>query len=496
MPNDIDDLEVTDEQLKTSEIKNLGEVIAELSANNNVLNWQHAGGAAYEENVRKFVQDLRNEIITKASDAINSTSGDAADPLHRIDITQVTQMEGIVRRIGEPPTVALNVSLVQLRQRNDGKEIEIMPRENDVVEITLQYEDKEFPVRTFLGFVTAVTANEQFGTVTHMRLECAGMLKQLMVHKMVANRAILTRFESGEILQPGLTPWTTNQFAASTIDEIFVSIMGTQLGMKLEEGTPISGVQTSLNAEAATIHKNLQLLDAEQRRIIKEIGEGERAGARVNTRYGELVEKAISTGSVIRVKSPTVSTDPDELEPSWETKAQANAYTTISIKDVARERVTAHHALGNDPLDTVLSKADGLISEHENTMKRNRTLQVTPGTTVLPLSDSDVIQRQRQIARIKLAIVMLSERRSHIDKLRSTEREKQIRNIRETEEQPVDFKAAKINLDFDLNTITTSIPSPTHDSGASNSMLSICSFGRGSGYSSPSSRRPVISYAR
>lgn len=278
VPFDIDDLEVSDDNVK----KNTFETITRFAADN-PLNWQNAGADAYPDYVKQYSQKLKEIYTRKVTESnakttitsISTPSGARKviinkGPLREIDITEFSTIQTLSRQMGNAAVATISVSLIKLREA--GTDAQILPRENDVVEIKLEYPSINKVVRAFIGVITIINTIETYGQVTNLVLSCAGILKFLSIHKMVADRAVVSQFESGELLQPSITPWSTNAFAANTADEIFTSIMISQLAMKVDtQNKTDKDTQQYLKAEAISAQTMAQRLETSILAISKTI---------------------------------------------------------------------------------------------------------------------------------------------------------------------------------------------------------------------------------
>lgn len=250
VPFDIDDLDLSDDKIleliknpttSSETIKNIRDVIRRIMIDQkaNVLHWEGTiQEATYRNKLREFIIALReaykerNKKLFEGVDAIRNLSPEQQEEelkdLFLIqDITQFSSITKYVRNMSFNNELMLSVSLTKLREQ--GAALQFIPKENDAVQMILEYPDGR--TERFLGLISGVADIEEYGQLTSLSLIVFGFSKILSINKMVTDRAVSSQF-AGEITEQLITTWSTNAFAASSISEIFLSIMVNQMAMK------------------------------------------------------------------------------------------------------------------------------------------------------------------------------------------------------------------------------------------------------------------------
>jgi hypothetical protein len=257
VPNDIDDFDLSSDYIQALinsgktpqevlDIMRVGEAAAgpagpdqpdpALSGVSNPLRWQRSTDAKYLETFIKFLQGIKTLISDKAKTTITEAkTGDPTAPegvFKYQDVKAYSVIKGIQMDMSFNNQASLEISLSKLREIH-GQEAELAwtPRENDLLVITLMFPDG-VPRQIFSGLITGVSLTKAYGAITSINVIAYGISKQLVVNKMVSDRAVITQFEQGEQAQTGLTPWS-NYFANQTIDSIFAFLMNNEMGMQV-----------------------------------------------------------------------------------------------------------------------------------------------------------------------------------------------------------------------------------------------------------------------
>lgn len=295
IPYDIDDLEVPDsvviQGVDTSSQPGVTAMnnIKKNSAQLNPLNWQNVADAHYKEKLRNFRQSVKKAFVTE----LNKLSAVIADPtklgqeMQVIDVTPFTTIQGVTRDIQFGSSCTLVLSLLKLREiKSDltarnvtdsfvieqilNLDVRAVPRENDVVEIIVQYSTGKLD-RLYLGLVSAVNQNEQKGQITSISIVCGGLSKPLLTNRMVVDRAVIDQFEDGETPQNGVSVVAGGTFAEKTVDQIFTLLMTSQLSLKPVQSEIAGDQKTSLLTEQTVILNTRSILEARVRELTKSV---------------------------------------------------------------------------------------------------------------------------------------------------------------------------------------------------------------------------------
>jgi hypothetical protein len=252
---------------------------------NNPLDWQNVDPNVYRKKLRNYRKQFKKKYVQKIKELLAATQNAAKEPdkfrqaVMEVDLTPYTTIQSISRDLTFNNTCVLDISMTRLREvqttnppprprfqatRNTGLSIESIPRENDVVEITLQYPNESSASRVFVGLVSVISQQEQHGTITAISIECYGVSKMLLVNRMVTDRAVISQFEDGETAQVGLSPMTGGTFAEKTVDQIFTSLMLSQLALKADaRGNELGKLKTErttlLNSRSSLLARNKEL---------------------------------------------------------------------------------------------------------------------------------------------------------------------------------------------------------------------------------------------
>ena len=260
IPHDLDSLEVPNSDVQLA-LETEGASVVEfmkLQSSRNRLNWQRTINPQYRTDLGAYIVALR-EFLSKKNGTLFVDN--IEEQIDTIDITEFSTIEGISVDLQFGNEARISISVEELRLREGLKEgREIIPRENDVLEIVFRYPNGK-SVTTFIGQVSAISFREQYGKVTSVDIIAFGMSKILMTNKMVVDRAIVQQFENGELSDAGIVVWS-KLFAFNTADEIFNSIMINQLALTPETDSQLieqnDGFRNAqLLAEKNTIERNL-----------------------------------------------------------------------------------------------------------------------------------------------------------------------------------------------------------------------------------------------
>jgi hypothetical protein len=206
----------------------------------NPLQWQKSIDKAYQATYLKFLRAIKDLVAGKAKEALGTlgeTPFEAAiekeppDVFKFQDVKQYCTIKDIQMGMEFNNQVSLGISLEKMREiHGPAANLAWMPQENDLVEISLRFADGQAR-RVFTGLIAGVSFNKAYGAITSVNVVAYGLAKFLTVNKMVTDRAVLTQFESGELAQIGLTPWS-NYFSEQTVDSIFQFLMTNAMGMR------------------------------------------------------------------------------------------------------------------------------------------------------------------------------------------------------------------------------------------------------------------------
>ena len=249
VPFDIDDLDLSDDKIlelinnpatSNETLKNIRDVIRRIMIDQkaNVLHWEGTTKVSYREKLREFIVALRavykernKKLFQGISNIRNLPRAQQEAELENLfliqDLTKFSSITKYVRNMSFNNELTLSVSLTELREQ--GVALKFIPKENDVLQMILEYPDGR--TERFLGLISGVSDIEAYGQLTSLSLIVFGFSKILSINKMVTDRAVISQF-AGEITEQLVTTWSTNAFAASSISEIFLSIMVNQMAMK------------------------------------------------------------------------------------------------------------------------------------------------------------------------------------------------------------------------------------------------------------------------
>ena len=216
------------------------------------LDWPNCTKEDYVGKVKEFVVSLKQLYAKKLKEALTSPWESA---MMEQEVGEFTSMDQLITDMTFGNSVSLSMSL--LKAEGDSK-LGFVPRENDVVEITMVYPDGKVH-RVFTGLITAVTMQIQYGKMSEIQLSVSGLSKILGLSPMVVDRAIVSLYETSEDINRSeiVVPWSTTQFANKTVDEIFDYIVTNVLcGYTLDDGGNINNfgpLESKLNAEFSRI---------------------------------------------------------------------------------------------------------------------------------------------------------------------------------------------------------------------------------------------------
>lgn len=288
VPYDIDDLDVSEQNAtgilnKTSTNQ---EYLAGLRdiATLNPLNWQNAGSTQYTTDLKSFSSALKQEYTKAIKGLVAGINDDAKfkEQVIEVDVTQYSSIKSITRDLNFNNIAIISVSLPQLRSVAPTTAFsgtlpplarpEFIPKENDVVEIIMQYPDGAED-RVFLGMVGLINMSERYGDITELTLTCYGLAKMLTTNMMVADRGVVSQFEDGSLSETGLSVWSTNAFAGSSVQEIFSFIMQNQLATRPTDLDANTDERYRLSIETSIMANSGAALEARFRELSTLLGE-------------------------------------------------------------------------------------------------------------------------------------------------------------------------------------------------------------------------------
>jgi hypothetical protein len=314
IPMDIDDLEVSDADVLSGTTRSKTPGITALnnmktkSATNNPLNWQRVDPTTYIDNLREFRKNFKKAYTTKMQAFIGALKN--PDTFQNVimeqDITLYSQITALSRDLTFNNSCNLTISLVQLRELRQTMSgtatglyktqaeqrigLVSVPRENDVIEIIVEYPSGILD-RAFIGLVASVEQIEDRGQITAINITCAGLSKLLIVNRMVTDRAVISQFEDGEIAQVGLSVMSTGTFAENTVDQIFTTVMASQLALTTSHSKIRGSLKTRLMTERSLALTSQSVLNARIQELTKYITyRSQEKINEVNTAYDQLLE--------------------------------------------------------------------------------------------------------------------------------------------------------------------------------------------------------------
>ena len=263
---DIDDLESSDDDAILDATNGL-DILDNIKrvSKRDPLNWQNVTDPQYKSRLTTFRRGLKklftDEINTNLLGDISKLNT-LTNSLQEIDITEMVTIQSIQRDMNFGNSCVLNLSLTRFRELKSEKKLieEAIPRENDVIEIIAQYPDGRKD-RLFLGLVSVVDQEERHGTLTSIVLTVFGISKLLSINHVVTDRAIVSQYEDGSLVQTGLSVFQGGSFAEKTVDQIFLSLMGSQLAL-IPEITTGTSQRTILLVEITLIGNRIATIDA------------------------------------------------------------------------------------------------------------------------------------------------------------------------------------------------------------------------------------------
>lgn len=285
VPFDVDDLEAYDDAVLSGVLD--AQYPARQAAENiraagalNPLNWQRSGDSNYLEHLRTFRRSIKAQYATEIRKLVGAVDDASTfeDEVLMIDLTPFTSVTSLARDLEFGNRCALNVSLAEARSKQIATplfrveqqlilNLEAVPRENDVIEVFAQYPDGR-PDRMFLGLVSVVEFTEQRGEITNIAVTCYGLSKLLQINKMVVDRAVVDQFEDGAIPQTGLSVIAGGSFYEKTVDQIFTSLMLSQMAATPSMNT-LTSARTRLMVEATLATESRSTAEARVRELLR-----------------------------------------------------------------------------------------------------------------------------------------------------------------------------------------------------------------------------------